>query len=83
MTWWEWALLWTVLVLGGLALLGWLAWGVIRAGLFLLDTLAASAEQLGEAFAVLEDAEPGGRRATTSLGDWSYATPPGSRGTSR
>lgn len=46
MTWWEWTLLWTVLVLGSLAVLGWLGFRLVRAGLHLLDALGAAADTL-------------------------------------
>jgi hypothetical protein len=66
-SWWEWTLLWTVLVLGALALLGWLGFRLVRAGLRLLEALGVAADAMtGVLDAVDGLSEPtpyrGGRR---------------------
>ncbi|MGN6331834.1 MAG: hypothetical protein ACTHOD_09315 [Motilibacteraceae bacterium] len=64
MSWWEWTVLWTVLVLGALAVLGWLGFRLVRAGLRLLETLGAAADTLTD---VLDVAD--------GLGETRYGTP--------
>jgi hypothetical protein len=45
-SWVTWALLWAVLLLGGAAVIGLLAWRAFRAGLDLFDAAAAAADRL-------------------------------------
>lgn len=47
---------WTLLVVGALAFLGWIAWGVVRSGLALLREAAAAGRTFGDASERVSDA---------------------------
>lgn len=63
MSWWEWTLLWTVLVLGALAVLGWLGFRLVRAGLRLLEALGAAADTVAGVMDAVDLAGAGPERS--------------------
>lgn len=52
--WWMWLLLWVVLALGAAAVLGLLAWGLVKQGLALVTDAGTAAGRAGDLLAQVE-----------------------------
>jgi hypothetical protein len=70
----KWVLLWVVLVLVAVAVLGWVAWGVVRKGFALMRELSRSAELVGPVLQALPEPY---RPASSVLADPSTLPDPG------
>jgi hypothetical protein len=70
----KWVLLWVLLVLAAIAVLGWVAWGVLRKGIALARELGRSADRVGPVLAQLPEPY---RPASSVLADPSTLPDPG------